>query len=515
MKNNTLHNKIFKLITVIVIIGFLFFLIESCKENPTSDIEKSNIYNAKIVLSPKTVTGYRNQKIKFTVNLYPSDLKDKLHIVWRSIDSLIADVDQNGICHLKNFGQTYITGTLLSEKNEILAKDSSLLKVDSLSISIILRELSLAEGESYQLPLICGPFKIKWSSSDHSIAFVDSLGKIRVNELGVALIKGEVIDSSSSIIEKDSIKIYVEWKKLYSPQNKISSMAFNKSANTIIAGTEYSGDMYYSYDMGKTWSRRNNYLLQKQIINKIDISPQLSNIIYVTNISEGIFKSDDNGVSWRKIPNFNNYVVSIAIDPNNGQNIYALCRESELKVYKSTNSGENWELISTIVNPSGNIPGLFIDPLYSKDLYIGGQKSFHSSDGGIEWKEIKFIVKDPTFKLVGIDKRHRIYVEDYNWDEHLNLRLIRSADFGNNWDVLQEYPTSSYTYFTETEPFNVIFIESVSTLKISTDDGNSWETIQKPAGAGFGIGTVLINNNPFEMIHVSQHFIWKYKRAVQ
>ncbi len=136
----------------------------------------------------------------------------------------------------------------------------------------------------------------------------------------------------------------------------------NNSSRSSYAGM----GIYVSEDSGKTWQKRG--LEETHHIGRIIIHPQNPNIVWVAavghlySVSEqrGIYKTTNGGNSWRKVLYIddNTGAVELAADPQNPDILYASMWHRERRawnfiesgassgIYKSTDGGERWQLIS-------------------------------------------------------------------------------------------------------------------------------------------------------------------------
>ena len=334
--------------------------------------------------------------------------------------------------------------------------------------------------------------------------------------MGSTYIYGTVKDSSDIILAHDSVKVYVEWWRLLSLQNEITSMLFNPIANLMMLSVQNGEGVYASYDYGESWVQRSGGINTNNDVYELTGCLNYPGTAMALVMYEGVIKTEDGGLSWQSVPYLDSRVSSLAINPNENKTAFALRRYTDYEFYKTTDIGANWNLISVINDPSGTVPNIYIDPISPQYMYIGGHKSFRTTDGGFNWSEIKFSNQGPDFQMVHIDNKRRIYVQDYNWDGTLRLRLIRSSDFGNSWSVLTEYDNNLYTYATDYESSNIIFIATTGKIMISFDDGHTWEVVEKSQYPyDESIGIALINSYPLEFIHTIGHEVWKYKKAIQ
>jgi hypothetical protein len=113
---------------------------------------------------------------------------------------------------------------------------------------------------------------------------------------------------------------------------------------------------------------------------------------------QSLFKSTDNGVTWRTTGSLANGRI-VALDPQNPSTAYAL--QSQLAgiplpelLLKSTDSGSTWAKLLTGLF-SQFVRKLLIDPANPSVMYIAAQSElapsfglFKSTDGGAGWKEL-------------------------------------------------------------------------------------------------------------------------------
>jgi len=124
--------------------------------------------------------------------------------------------------------------------------------------------------------------------------------------------------------------------------------------------------VYKSLDGGETW--KNIGLQETQVISRIRIHPDNPDKVYVAalghpfgpNPERGVFKTDDGGLSWKKVlfKNDKTGAVDLILDPNNPDIIYATLWQVYRKpwilwsggqgsgLYKSTDGGEIWTEIT-------------------------------------------------------------------------------------------------------------------------------------------------------------------------
>lgn len=209
--------------------------------------------------------------------------------------------------------------------------------------------------------------------------------------IGPAIMNGRVVDID--VNEENPIEFYVAYASgglWYTNNNGTSFTPVMDSASTLNCGSiavdwksgaiwvgtgevnssrsSYAGvGLLKSTDKGKTWE--NKGLLDSHHISKIIINPSNTNEIivsvighlYTTNRERGIFKTIDGGKTWKQTLFINDEtgVIDMAVAPNNSTILYATSWQKERKaynfkgngihsgIYKSTDSGSTWQLLST------------------------------------------------------------------------------------------------------------------------------------------------------------------------
>ncbi|MCB0598670.1 MAG: T9SS type A sorting domain-containing protein [Lewinellaceae bacterium] len=187
-----------------------------------------------------------------------------------------------------------------------------------------------------------------------------------------------------------------------------------------------------SGDGGDTWAN-----ISDVMIWDIEQNPTNPNILYastawVRNLgagTSGIWKSTDFGQSWTElntgIPSTNVVQrIELAISPSNPDYVYALaCDRSRgfYGLYRTTDSGENWELRSDSPNIlhwyGGNSGGgqgtydltILVHPEDPGRIYTGGINIWGSEDGGLSWRIASFWVGGGGRQSIHADQHFLAY----------------------------------------------------------------------------------------------------------
>ena len=212
-----------------------------------------------------------------------------------------------------------------------------------------------------------------------------------LQNIGPAVMSGRVVDLD--VNPMDPTKFYVAYASgglwltkdngiSFTPvldnsdTQNIGDIAVDWKSNTIWVGTgennasrsSYAGiGILKSTDNGKNWE--NMGLYDSQHIGRILVNPNNPNEVvvgasgrlYSTNGERGIYKTTDGGQTWKKTLFINDEtgIIDVAHAPNNFSIQYAAAWQKDRKawnflgngkgsgIYKSTDGGESWTLIST------------------------------------------------------------------------------------------------------------------------------------------------------------------------
>jgi photosystem II stability/assembly factor-like uncharacterized protein len=124
----------------------------------------------------------------------------------------------------------------------------------------------------------------------------------------------------------------------------------------------------------------------------IVMNPTNENIIYVSTMDAGVFKTTDGGTSWQPARNGLPYmpIRSLVIDKNNTNVLYAGTDFNG--IWKTTNAGNSWFYSGAGLDTGKVVTTIVINPLNSQILYTGLRSRdygniFKSENGGISWEQ--------------------------------------------------------------------------------------------------------------------------------
>jgi photosystem II stability/assembly factor-like uncharacterized protein len=437
-----------------------------------------------------------------------------------------------------------------------------------------------------QMPINPVPFSISSSRETKSFDAKAPFKNLPIENIGPTIMGGRVVDLE--VDPNDANHFYVAFASggLWETKNNgqsflpvfetestltIGDFAIHWPSNTIYIGTgevnssrsSYAGlGVFKSTNNGKTW--KNIGLPESHHIGKIIIDNQdpdklwvaVLGHLYSPNKERGIYTTQDGGNNWQHtlFINENTGCVDLIIDANNPKILYASAWERTRRawnfweagessgVYKSTDSGKTWTLITNRASgfPSGKNCGRIGLALYSNGgtdvLYAlvdnQGKDTSYKEPKGLNRKDFKTMskqsflaIQDSILKeflenngfeaqytakrikaMVSADSLKTIdlynYLSDANTDlfesKLIGLELYKSTDGGQHWIRTHEQSLNgvAYTYgyyfglirVSPKDP-NELYIAGVPLLH-SVDGGKLWE---------FAGG---------DNVHVDHHALW-------
>jgi photosystem II stability/assembly factor-like uncharacterized protein len=193
--------------------------------------------------------------------------------------------------------------------------------------------------------------------------------------------------------------------------------------------------------------------------------PGPSKTLFVAAAGGGIWKSTNNGVTWRPIFDDKNIIAMgvLAIAPSDTNTVWAGTGEPNSRntiepgagVYKSTDGGATWTLMG--LEKTQHIGRIAIDPRNKDVVYVaalgpawksGGDRGLYkTTDGGKTWVAVKTVSDRAGFVDVQLDPRNPDVIYASSWERYrtpysLNSggpgsALWKSIDAGKTWTEIK------------------------------------------------------------------------------
>lgn len=269
------------------------------------------------------------------------------------------------------------------------------------------------------------------------------------------------------------------------------------SPGNVIAVASYKG-IFCSTDDGISWTQKLDSIWVTQLY-------YVDNYFFAVSLTKGVYRSSDSGMTWQLIHDgrTGNYIMTSLACKESGTLLF----NSQEKLYKTTNYGDDWTLISNsfyaehlLYDTSGrlfikqkNMAGVFVS--YDDGLTY----SLHSlpvnkiSNMSIYNDELYCCSASGLYRLNDSGSK-RIYSENYELSRRQNLMLTDdglliaysrsyeglfiSKDFGNSWtDIFPDFACFGFAV----SPKNIIYAGVGETdgmgIYKTADFGITWQRL--------------------------------------
>lgn len=199
----------------------------------TDNTSQQNVINVeRISLNKDNLTLEEGSKEQLKATITPSDATYR-NVTWTSSNDSVASVDNSGNVTAKSIGTAVITATTKDGKSVDCTVTVKKKEIAIEYIYLNYGSLSIQKGKSVRITAIIGPDNttysktVKWSSSNESVATVDSDGNVKAIAAGKTTITAETVNGK---IASCSISVY---------ENPITGITLSDSTITLKEGYSY------------------------------------------------------------------------------------------------------------------------------------------------------------------------------------------------------------------------------------------------------------------------------------
>ena len=290
----------------------------------------------------------------------------------------------------------------------------------------------------------------------------------------------------------------------------VSAIAINPGAsNDVYVGTgrddygPYGLGIYHSFDGGSTWSSPlGGTHFDGTNIRRIAIGPDAS--VYVANGCAnncGLWRSNDSGVTWSRLYPAQNGVYDVAIDATTRPSTLYLTEDRG--TFKSTDSGQSWTLIHSVLQNSNNRLSMVNSTLYLLGPGDLDHNLYKSIDRGATWIQI------PTNCPAGADScgsqnsiGFSVFAVDPVNPQNIvagNMALYRTNNEGITWTEIGHWwgdpnPTicihpDQRAIASSRTGVGVVYVGNDAGVVKSTDAGKNWTNLNQnlPGALLYGV----------------------------
>ena len=315
----------------------------------------------------------------------------------------------------------------------------------------------------------------------------------------------------------------INWKNIsdkFFKTGTVGAIAVSESdANVIFVGMgehairgvmTSSGDgVYKSTDAGKTWKHAG--LDNTYHISDVIIHPQNPDVVYVAaqgaqygdTKDRGIYKTEDGGENWSKVlfVSENTGASSLSMDFTNPRILYASMWEhqrypwtivsggKESGIYKSTDSGNNWEKLEKGLPEAFGKSGISVSRANPNRVWTvieaEGEKGgvYRSDDAGKKWKQVNKnrvnIARSWYYMEIFADPQNEniVYV--------LNAPVMKSIDGGKSFTNVPVPHGDNHHLWINPNNNQVLINSNDGGANVSFNGGKSWSSQRQQPTAQF------------------------------
>lgn len=275
----------------------------------------------------------------------------------------------------------------------------------------------------------------------------------------------------------------IEKNKVVSISNKnVHGLWFDPIDPNIVYASTLSSGIYKTWDRGDNWE---TFSFNNGFYRDLAIDPLEPKNMY-TAVNNNIKRTADGGVAWETVytDTKNGRIKKILIDHYNPQNIYAFTSIST--IIKSEDYGVNWEIVHQFEEP---VLDVLMDPIDSRVMYyldITG-RLYKTYDAGQTWatlnqeKEFKEIhPKAGSMRFISMDANNSqtLYTSSLQG-------LLKSTDGGDNWEQINtlipnenKENESIKNIVVAPQNSEIIYFTIDRLIHKTTDGGETWKVVE-------------------------------------
>lgn len=230
-------------------------------------------------------------------------------------------------------------------------------------------------------------------------------------------------------------------------------------------------------------------------INGLAVHPTVPGVLYA-EVAGGVVRTRDAGASWQWLPGPPG-LGAVAIDPTQPRTLYAASPLLTGRVFKSTDAGDRWRVVSRNLPPHLIIRRLVVDPARPSRLYLTGASHgiWRSGDGGVTWQILSQGLPaggstNVSALVVPRKPGGTAFVSTFR------PGLFRTRDAARSWEPVRGgLPTGIVVGLAIAPSDPRTLYASIHNMGVfrSRDGGNSWVPAGNPASEGMGISALAVH----------------------
>lgn len=212
----------------------------------------------------------------------------------------------------------------------------------------------------------------------------------------------------------------------------VNRVAVNSQGDIIAVARDNA--IFTSHDNGASWTKNAPGPHYYSMMEDVKFDPNNSNKAIVGSVGGDCYYTTDAGNTWSKsnIASVSSWIegrVEIAYAKNTSNRVFASVDKDSGTIYKSDDGGVHWSLVKNLGhlgNQGWYANTIWVDPIDSSHLIVGGLDLWRSTDGGSNWTRISTWYYSPSSPHAD----HHMIIEDSNYDGSSNKRVYITNDGG-------------------------------------------------------------------------------------
>ncbi len=272
--------------------------------------------------------------------------------------------------------------------------------------------------------------------------------------------------SAQGTVERPAIPRVGAWQSIGPEGATVLGFAVDSSRpETVYALTP--GRLFRSIDAGITWASHES--VPGRFPTGIALSPGNDPVLFVTDSSEGLLRSDDGGKTWKRFELGGDIGESVTVDPSAPDRVWAAVSDG---IWRSIDRGETWEL-------SFGGHAVLVDRTDGNRVFAASTGGlFRSLDSGSTWQKVSDhtgatgLTQDPTDSRILFAWGPGVY----------SFGIGKTVDGGDTW-VMTNNPLGSINGLA-IDAQGVVYATNVAGLSLSRDGGSTWIPAVTESGPG-------------------------------
>ena len=324
--------------------------------------------------------------------------------------------------------------------------------------------------------------------------------------LTALLLPGAAVGLAASANDADSDAAgarLMNWAVTGPMGGDVRSLVFDpRDANRLYFGT-IDGQIYRSDDGGETWARLEGFNRPGLIMDHLIVDPRDSNTLYAAAHRHkepgGFFKTKDGGRTWKEAEELKGEALHSVTQAPKDPDI--LLAGTNRGIYRSTDSGDSWELLPTQATPGLiNIESLAVDPRDSNVIYAGTwYLPYKTTDGGKTWSITKTgVIDDSDIFAIEIDERN---------PDHVIMSacsgIYETKNAGATWRKVNGIPSQSRrtrAILQNPARSEIVYAGTTEGFWLSANGGADWRVTTNRQG--FEINAIAVHKNNPDVVFI-------------